>query len=215
MTVRNSRYMHTSNGKKFYPMDPRPDEVHIEVIAHHLATRARYNGATQHPLIKSKIFYSVGEHSVLVARYVTEILKAPQFELEALLHDGSEAFNGDLIRPLKYDPAFRAPFQKVEELNERAQAQRFGLVYPYPKIVKLADEAVTAAEVQQIVVKDPNDDWDSGKLHDDSTVAPFEIMMLEPYQAKVLFLDYFAEAWKRRMRMMRERPALSQPAMSA
>lgn len=193
------RYMHTSNGKKYWPMDPRPEEVHIEVVAHHLATRCRYNGATQHPQFRSKIFYSVAEHSVYVSRYLEEVLGRPDLALEGLLHDGSEAYNGDLIRPLKYDPLFRAPFQVVEEKNERAGAIRFNLIYPYPKEVKIADEAVTAAEVNQIIVHAPNEDW-SGKLHDETNVAPYTIEMLEPFAAKEQFLLRWEELARKRDR---------------
>lgn len=194
------RYMHTSNGKKYWPLDPHPQEVHIEVVAHHLATRCRYNGAVQHPVFRSKIFYSVAEHSVLVSRYIEEVLGRPEYALEGLLHDGSEAYNGDLIRPLKYDESFRAPFKIVEERNEAAGASRFGLVYPYPKEVKVADEAVTAAEVLQIVPKDPSENWDQGKLHDDSRVAPYEIEMLLPFEAKEQFLMRYEELMRKRSR---------------
>lgn len=189
---RNGNYMHTSNGKKYWPLDPRPEEVHIEVVAHHLATRCRYNGATQHKLFRSRIFYSVAEHSVLVSRYIEEQF-GERYALEGLLHDGSEAYNGDLIRPLKYDPLFREPFKKVEDLNERAGASRFNLVYPYPKEVKIADEAVTNAEVQQIIMKDPSEDWEVGRLHDDTLTAPYEIKMLDPFAAKEEFLLRYEE----------------------
>ncbi len=195
--ARRGHYMHTSNGKKYWPMDPRPEEVHIDVVAHHLATRCRYNGAVQHPIFRSRIFYSVAEHSVLVSRYIEEVLKQPEYALEGLLHDGSEAYNGDLIRPLKYDELFREPFKVVEERNERAGAERFGLVYPYPKAVKLADEAVTNAEVAQIIVKAPGEDW-SSKLHDDSHMAPYQIEMMDPFLAKQFFLLRYEELMSRR-----------------
>lgn len=192
--LRNSRYMHTApTGRKFWPLDPRPEEVDIVTVAHHLATRARYAGATQHRAFRSRIFYSVAEHSVYVSLYVEKVLQRPDLALEGLLHDGSEAFNGDLIRPLKYDPAFRAPFQKVEELNERAQAVAFGLAYPYPPEIKIADEAVTNAEIDQIVPKMPGEDWNVGKLHDDSRMAPYEIIMMDAYQAKGFFLDRYED----------------------
>lgn len=197
--TRRGHYMHTSNGKKYWPMDPRAEEVHIEVVAHHLATRCRYNGAVQHPSFRSKIFYSVAEHSVYVSRYIEEVLRKPEYALEGLLHDGSEAYNGDLIRPLKYDPIFRGPFKTVEDMNERAGAQRFSLAYPYPKEVKLADEAVTAAEVEQIVPKDPNENW-TEKLHDESRKAPYQIEMLLPYEAKEQFLIRFEELMHKRSR---------------
>jgi len=193
MEQRVGNYMHTSNGRKYWPLDPRPEEVHIEVIAHHLANRCRYNGATQHKKHPERIFYSVAEHSVYVSRYVAEVLGKPEYALEALLHDASEAFNGDLIRPLKYDPLFAEPFKKVEDINELVIAQRFNLVYPFPEEIKIADEAVTAAEVNQIIVKDPKEDWSYGALHDTSRIAPYKIRMFEPYSAKRMFIDRFRE----------------------
>ncbi|SER27956.1 hypothetical protein SAMN05216548_11478 [Faunimonas pinastri] len=187
---RIGKYMHTAAGSKFWPLDPRPLEVEIETLAHHLATRCRYNGAIQHPAHKERIFYSVAEHSVL-ASYL-----GPEEEaLERLLHDGSEAYNGDLIRPLKYDPLFRAPFKKVEDANEHAIARRFGLQFPYPPSVKAADEALAAAEVNQVVPKRAGEDWESGKLHDDSVVAPVTIECWLPYEAKQRFLARFYELW--------------------
>lgn len=185
--IRKGHYMHTSNGRKYWPLDPRPSEVSIEVIAHHLANRCRYNGATQHPRNKERILYSVAEHSGLVALYIA-LKGGSEDEIRAgLLHDGSEFANGDLIRPLKYDPLFAGPFKSVEVLNERAIATRFGFEYPYPSIVKVADEAVTAAEMRQIVPQALDETWDD-VLHDDSEVAPFEIQMLPPYEAKLFFL---------------------------
>lgn len=181
---RGGKYMHTSSGQKYWPMDPRPNEVVLETIAHHLATRCRWNGATQHRYDLNKIFYSVAEHAVLCSLYGPK-----ETALERLHHDSSEAYNGDLIRPLKYDPAFAAPFKLVEERNELVIAQRFGLQFPFPADVKIADEAVCAAEAQQIIIRDPNDEWESGKLHDDRVVAPFEIQMWLPHVAKRKFLE--------------------------
>ena len=195
MTDRGT-YMHVSTGGKYFPFDPQPDEVKIETIAHHLATEARFNGATQHKEFRDRIFYSVAEHSVLVSIYVEQVLQLPEFALEALLHDSSEAYIGDLIRPLKYSPDFRAPFLKVEELNEHAHADAFNLVYPYPPAVKIADEAVCAAEVNQMVRKNINEDWTVGQLHDSSRVAPYNIQMLPPYQAKQLFLGRWRQLAK-------------------
>jgi hypothetical protein len=178
-SARIGRYMHVASGGKYWPFDPRPEEIDIETIAHHLAMKVRYNGAV-------KDYYSVAEHSVYVSYEVP-----PEHTLEGLLHDGSEAYNGDLIRPLKYDASFREPFQRVEKLNERALAQRFGLIYPFPASVKIADEMVTAAEFHQIVIRNEDEEWDSGKLHDDSKIANISIQCLDWKKAKNLFLDRF------------------------
>jgi hypothetical protein len=185
---RVGNYMATATGRKYWPFDPRPDEIDIETIAHHLATVGRWAGATRHRFFKSKIFLSVAEHSVYCASYMIDHLKRPDLALEALLHDGSEGYIGDLIRPLKYSPDFRAPFFAVEEINEMAIGKRFNLVYPFPKEVKTADEAVCAAEHEQCIFWHPDEESETGILHSRANVAPYEIQMLNPYEAKELFL---------------------------
>lgn len=188
---RVGNYMHLSNGRKYFPFDPRPEDVDIEVIAHHLACNGRWQGATQHKRFKSRIFLSVAEHSVYVARYLAEELNRPDLALEALLHDGSEGYIGDLIRPLKYSPEFRAPFFAVEQINEVVIGSRFNLVYPFPKEIKMADEAVTEAEHQQVIFRHPDEEWESGLLHETKVCAPYDIQMLDPFPAKEFFLDAY------------------------
>jgi uncharacterized protein len=187
--TRYGNHMFTAAGGKYYPLDPKPHEVNIETIAHHLSNRCRYNGATRHPTDPVRQFYSVAEHSVYCS-YIGE----PYEALDRLLHDASEAYNGDLIRPLKYDTLFAKPFQVVERLNEDAIARRFGLRGDAPSI-KVADEAVTAAEVQQIIEMNPAEDWSGGLLHDGTKVAPLEIQMLMPHKAKKFFLHRFYQLW--------------------
>lgn len=191
-------YMHTSSGEKHYPFAPKTEDVDIEVIAHHLATRARWAGATQHKDFQGKIFYSVAEHSVYVALYLEEIMRRPDLALCGLLHDGSEAYNGDLIRPLKYSAEFAEPFQKVEALNEAVVAEKFGIQYPFPKEVKIADDAVCAMEYEQIVPRNAKEEWDL-KLCSTDQIAPFRAEMMDPFAAKELFLRHFERLTTRRI----------------
>ncbi|MFA9261849.1 MAG: hypothetical protein ACEQSB_00615 [Undibacterium sp.] len=185
-------YIHSSNGQKCWPFDPLPGDIDIEVVAHHLACQSRWAGATQHPKFAERISYSVAEHSVYVA---DETCKThPEFELEALLHDGPEYVIMDLIRPIKYSPEFNAPYKKIETLGEIAFANKFNLVYPLPAAVKRADEAVCEAENRQIVPKHKSEEWVSGLCHDNTHMASVEIAMMEPYVAKRFFLARFAEA---------------------
>ena len=184
-------YIHTVSGRKYYPFAPTVEMVDIEVIAHHLATIGRWNGATQHKDHPERIYYSVAEHSVNVAIHVEFTQKRPDLALQALLHDAPEYVLGDWIRPIKYSPPLRKPLLEVEELNERVINARFGLPYPLAPEVKIADEAVCEAEAQQIVPRDPNEDWEVGRCHDNSRVANIRIEMLNPYEAKKLFLTYY------------------------
>jgi hypothetical protein len=83
-------WIQTYTGKQFHFLDPRPDEICIEDIAHALANTCRYGGHTAR-------FYSVAEHSVYVSCYAL-----PDHALYALLHDAAEAYLGDTPSPLKY-----------------------------------------------------------------------------------------------------------------
>lgn len=183
-------YMHTSSGKKYFPFAPKAEHVDVQVIAHHLATRARWNGATQHSKYKSRIFLSVAEHSVLVSLYLEHFMMRPDLALYGLLHDASEAFNGDLIRPLKYSAEFSAPFKKVEIANEEAIARRFNLPVSEAALIKVADEAVCAAEYQQVVPRETScGDWDDDLQN--VKPAPFEIEMLPPFEAMQNFMNHY------------------------
>lgn len=75
--------------KRFYILDPRPEDVDIKDIAHSLAMKCRYGGHCAY-------FYTVAEHSVLVSHVVPAHLA-----LAALLHDAAEAYTGDIMRPIK------------------------------------------------------------------------------------------------------------------
>lgn len=138
--IRKGDWMQTSLGAQFWPMDPRPEEVRIEDIAAALSKLCRYGGQCLR-------FYSVAEHCVHVARH------APAgFELAALLHDASEAYLSDVIRPIK---SHLTNYLDIEAGLERVIAQRFGLPWPMPAEVKRLDTAILADERDQIMAPPP------------------------------------------------------------
>lgn len=96
----NEVWMPTFSGGKFHIFNPQIDELRIEDIAHALSQKCRYNGMT-------RLFYSVAEHSVCVARLVYNSLGEDidqKINLRAclwgLLHDAPEAYIGDWTRPM-------------------------------------------------------------------------------------------------------------------
>ncbi len=119
----------TFTGRYVTPMHLTPGMITIEDIAHGLSRVCRFAG-------QCAGFMPVAEHSVAVARIV--MITDPDHALEALLHDASEAYLGDLPRPLKHLPEM-APYREAEERAERAIATKFGLVWPWPQSVKDAD----------------------------------------------------------------------------
>jgi len=136
-------FMQTATGRKYWPLDPRPDEVFIEDIAHSLSLQCRYAG---HVLR----FYSVAEHSVLIARHLAA-KHAPDVALAGLLHDAPEAYCVDVPRPLK---PYLANYKDIEARNWAAIAARFCLPEELPAEVHDADERIIADELVNLAPMD-------------------------------------------------------------
>ncbi|MTH61123.1 hypothetical protein [Paracoccus litorisediminis] len=183
--------MHTVTGKMVRPFAMTPDQVEIEAIAHHLSTQARWNGATHHPHNPHALMLSVAEHSVNVANHVGKELKRPDLFMQALLHDATEAYVPDLIRPLKHSPAFYEPFKELEDRIWLAVAERFGLPETLDPLVKVADDAVCWAEWQQVVPHDASETW-GYNISGAQEPAKIRIAMWEPSFAKRMFLGTYA-----------------------
>jgi hypothetical protein len=128
---RHGNWMQTFSGRQFWPLDPRADEVFIEDIAHALSMACRYGG-------HCNSFYSVAEHCVHVSHVVP-----PEMALVGLLHDASEAYVADVIRPIK---PHLTGYKAIEDRVWSVIAERFGVPVDLPPEVKLADNAVLLAE---------------------------------------------------------------------
>lgn len=137
---RQGDWMQTFNGRQFWPLDPRPEEICIEDIAHALSMQCRYAG---HCLR----FYSVAEHSVLLSRAVSH-----DNRLWALLHDASEAYLVDLPRPVKHSVV---GYAAAEDAVMAAVCRKFELPTEIPAEVKAADRAILTDEMRQNMAKPP------------------------------------------------------------
>ena len=130
-------WMQTYTGGVFYPLDPDPGSIRVEDIAGALSKTCRFNG---HCLR----FYSVAEHCLHIAERAPDHLK-----LTALLHDASEAYLGDVIRPLK--PRL-TNYAEIEDRLMTIIAKKFRFPWPSEEIKKL-DTAILGDERQQIMAK--------------------------------------------------------------
>jgi hypothetical protein len=139
----DSNWILTYTGKKFYPTDPRPDEICIEDIAHALANLCRYAGHAED-------FYSVAEHSCLVAENAP-----PSYRKWALLHDATEAYTVDLPRPIKRCDVI---YRMFEEELQKAIAAHFGLTLPIPDEVLELDSRILLDE-RAVFFKTPFPSW--------------------------------------------------------
>jgi len=81
-------------------------EFNVKDIAHALSQICRYTGHTKH-------FYSVAEHSLLVAGLMLEVVGGDPFE--GLLHDAAEAYLSDIATPWKHLlPDYEAVSKRIE-----------------------------------------------------------------------------------------------------
>lgn len=149
MDVREGASIRTFSGRTFWPLEPRAADVDIVDIAHSLANLCRYTGHTRR-------FYSVAQHSVLVANVV-----GPAHRAWGLLHDAAEAYLGDMAATLKVaDTPLGAAYRDVEESVTRAIAEHFELAWPEPAEVVAADRALFVAEFRDVMPLHPGDlEW--------------------------------------------------------
>lgn len=134
----------TASGRQFDLLNPNAAMVAPFDIAHALAHLCRFNGHTrQH--------YSVAQHSLLVADLCPE-----KHQLAALLHDATEAYIGDMVRPLKQ---VMPQYRQVEATIWQAICDRFNLEPILPECVVHADLVLLATERRDLMPDHPGE-WD-------------------------------------------------------
>ena len=94
MTETNKEIIITASGRAVNPFALRGEDICIEDIAASLSRQCRFNGHTNE-------HYSVAQHSMHVAQYLGHKRFGDRLVFAALLHDASEAYIGDMVRPVK------------------------------------------------------------------------------------------------------------------
>lgn len=167
-------WMQTRAGLAYWPLDPKPEEILIDDIAHALGMLCRYGGHCRR-------FYSVAEHSVLVSKLVPK-----EHALLGLLHDATEAYLVDIPRPVK---RMLPQYQELEEINWRAIAAKFRLPISMPPCIKEADLAVCLAEQKALMTPAPYPWSITG------AIPKVDIECLPPAAAASHFLERFYEIY--------------------
>lgn len=172
--VRKGDWIQTYSGIQFWPLDPRPEEIVLEDIAHALSNLCRFGG---HCLK----FYSVAQHSLHVAQQ--------SLPIAGLLHDATEAYLIDVPRPIKRN---LDGYAAIEERLAYVVSERFGVdLVNLPHAVKDADERMLRTEKRDLLKAAPAP-WSIAQGVS-SEPYDFEIDPEEPYRAKMKFLQYAKE----------------------
>ena len=177
-------YIITYTGKVFDFLNPKPEMVCIEDIAHALANICRYTGHV-------KQFYSVAQHSVLMAN-----ADLPGDPLVRLLHDSVEAYIGDLASPWKNllyvesirSPVIAVPVRKFEREIQAVIGMALGVDLTHSAEVKESDIRMFWTEVRDLMPKMPEDfEWGPPRME------PLEAKIIpwNPITAEGMFLSTY------------------------
>lgn len=166
----------SASGEVFRLGDLENNVYLIEDIATSLAKQCRYNGNCRH-------FYSVAQHCVLASR-----MAPPEHKLAALMHDASEAYIGDITRPVK------KALTGLEATEDRLHAvifSRFGLAFPMAPEIDVIDRRMLRTEMALLM---PHCDPVAWGYED---VEPYEGILTSPAslwtweQAEYSFIQAF------------------------
>ncbi len=167
--------MQTFTGRQFWPMAPRSDDVCLEDIAHSLANQCRFGGHCQK-------FYSIAQHSVLVARAVP-LADRPW----GLLHDSPEAYLVDLPRPIKHHSVLGKEYRLIEDPLVQVIGVKYNLAPVMPASVHHADDVLLMTEKRDLLGPCAHD-WESDTQPLATVITPWP-----PELAEYIFLSMAKE----------------------
>lgn len=136
-----SCWIQTYTGRIVHPLDPSPDEIALEDIAHALALQCRFAG-------HCRVFYSVAEHSVRVCQVLPDTWKA-----WGLMHDAAEAYLNDITRPVK---SYFKEYRRFEDQLLKAVGERFNLGFGPGGTVTDMDNTLLATEARDLLGPAPD-----------------------------------------------------------
>ena len=141
-------YITTVTGKHFYPLNPNPQDIDIDDIAHALSLICRANGHFKH-------FYSVAQHSIACAEEAIERGYSPEVILGCLLHDASEAYLCDVTRPVKkHIPQYLRAEEKLQDVIEDMKTNKYSTRVQMPEsriIVSICNKSLRTKSLNKII----------------------------------------------------------------
>jgi len=140
-------WIQTFSGKKFYPLEPDMEDIHIVDIAKALSHICRFNGHCNR-------FYSVAEHSLSCLGLARHMGYSYADRYACLMHDAAEAYLSDVVRPVK---RFLQGYAFYEYQLEEMIFKKYGITYPFGEKLHKVDNIMLATERRDLF-HEP-DDW--------------------------------------------------------
>ena len=176
-------WIETYTGKKVKLLSPDPSEINIEDIAHGLSRICRFSGQCKH-------FYSVAQHSLNMAIEMNNRRFGSRLVLLALLHDASEAYIGDVPRPVKQ---MLLVYHEIEKRVQSAIWKGIGIDPPSPfekEVIKRFDDILLGYEAKMLM--GCRDSWNQKYLKDELLLSSKHFDYCNPAEIEYKFLSAFA-----------------------
>ena len=186
------QWISTQAVKQFNFINPKVEDIHILDIARALSNICRFGGHTSS-------FYSVAEHSIITAEILEQKNANKITVLAGLLHDATEAYMGDMPRPIKGSlpqhilEGYRIRFLM---LSEFITFERFQLVDDEDskdmvdwQLISEIDRRLCITEAKALGLW--NLDWS-----DQGDSLPFNLHLWTSAEAEHLFVVNFTELWE-------------------
>jgi len=175
----------TQSGLYFDYSRPLIGQIDIDDIARALGNTCRFGGHC------SK-FYSVAEHCFHCYNIaVTVMPEDVEFQLAVLMHDASEAYTGDMPKPLKN---MMPDFRRMEHRVERAIEAKFLIGTGQHYLIKQIDWALLKAEKRVLFSKNLKNCAGLENIVDVSPTFGF----YDPEEASAIFKQAFTETQNNR-----------------
>lgn len=173
-------WIETYTGKYFDLVNPSPDDVDVVDIAHSLSMQCRYNG-------HCRKFYSVAQHSVMVAKLMPKVPER-SLGIYGLLHDAAEAYIGDIPSPVK---ALISDIREVEERILNVIYAKFNLDIAMSRMpeIKHADRIAMTIEVKNLMFSGGRDWGEFLFTHGYGISLETKLMELSSSEAETQFLN--------------------------
>jgi len=128
--MRDPNQIRTYHGIDMDPFSPKSEEINIEDIAHSLSLICRANGHISH-------FYSVAQHCLNCEKEAMSRGYDTKVRAFCLLHDATECYISDLIRPIKR--RFSAYYEAEERLSKLIYESLIGVLPNEDELKKVGE----------------------------------------------------------------------------
>lgn len=169
-------YVETFTGRRLYYDNLSVDGICILDIAHALSNICRFTGHTRE-------FYSVAQHSVLVADNLDTLAE----KRAGLLHDATEAYVNDLPSPLKACTDL-GDYKNLENRIHTIIDEKYNVNDGMTPNIKRVDLEALFTEKRDVLANASDWGWGYEIQHFNERIVP-----LPPKEAKELFMKRFAE----------------------